>query len=162
MKKYIITFISLIVIVILVDIFLYTNNNEYKRKQDELNNAIGSNVFEVISLNRALDYLESKDGIIYFTKNDDLEYTENLNTLSFSLNIDKIFYVTIKDEDYESLSEHLENNLDEKINTPILVTVNDGVLLSVLTLSDYSGYELDKKIIKSLSSFQNTNYDNMK
>ena len=161
MKKIIITFTSIIVIILLIDVFIYKSNNDYSKKENALNIVIGSNIYNVISFNEALNIIEDSSGIIYLTTDEDISYTEYINDLSLSLNIENIYYVVLsKGYSIEKLSTILENNVDVKdgtISTPLLITTRNGVLLSVTTLKDYQGYKLDKRVINILMNYKNGN-----
>ena len=160
MKKIIIAIISLIVIVLLVDLFVYKNKNIYKEKEIELENSIGTNVYEVISVNKAIKVIDEESGILLLTDDDNIEYAKTLNDLARDLNVDKIYYVDLtSNTDDSKLISVLENNVEinnEKyIIVPVIVTVNEGTLTNIHHLYDYSGYKLDKKIISILSNYKN-------
>ena len=163
MKKIIITFVSIIIIILLIDLMLYKNNNEYTKFKSSLDKAIGSNIYEVISINRSLEILNNESGILFYTTNDDLDYAEYLNDLTKDFNIDKVYYIDLtNDNKNKSIIDALEDNIeieDEIIKTPILLIVKDGVLSNITIFDKYKSSELDKRLIRNLSSYY---YDNKK
>ena len=164
MKKIIITFISIIVIILIVDSLIYKNNNEYTKLKDSLDKAIGSNVYEVISINKSIEILNKENGVLFYTTNKELDYIEYLNDLAKDFNIDKIYYISLtKESNNEELISNLEDNIkvvDGVIQTPMLITVKDGLLINVINFKDYDNHDLDKKLLKVLYRYYNTSNSN--
>ena len=157
MKKIITIFISIILLILIIDLLLYKNNNEYTKYKHSLDKVIEDNNYEVISINKSIDIINKESGLLFFGTNDDLDYAILLNDISKDFNIDKIYYINLtNDKNNYKVKSSLENNIkieNDLIITPFLLTVKDGELKNITIFDDYNGLKLDKRLYKILTSY---------
>ena len=157
MKKIITIFISIILLILIIDLVLYKNNNEYTKFKHSLDKVIDNNIYEVISINRSVDIINKESGLLFFTTNDDLDYAILLNDIAKDFNIGKIYYINLtNDKNNYKIKSSLESNIkieNDLIKTPFLLTVKDGELKNITIFDDYKGSKLDKRLYKILTSY---------